>query len=71
MSIEIMFGAISDSLDKQLRKQGYKLKSVDLYQKDADAITRLLIRSLINESQAHAARKMLLRNMCAEIRKQQ
>lgn len=70
MSIKIAFGALCDSIAKQLRTQGYRLKSVAPYQKDADAITRLVIRGLLPDSQANAARKRLMKDIGDELRKQ-
>lgn len=69
MTLQIVFGALSESIAKQLSAQGYRLKSSALYQKDADAITRLLIRGLIPESQANDARKRLMKSIGDELRR--
>jgi hypothetical protein len=58
MPVSIVFGATANSLAKQFGRHG---TDVGRWQKDADAITRLLIRGLISESAGRAARKKLLR----------
>lgn len=67
MTIHIKFGALCDSITKQLRAQGYRLKVSASYQKDADAITRLAVRGLLPAAQANAARKRLMKDIGAEL----
>ncbi len=55
-------GALSPSISEQLYTQGFRLKSgVEpvLLQKDADALTRCNIRSLIPDSAVKAGRQRL------------
>jgi hypothetical protein len=57
MKIGLRFGALAPSLAEQLDKPP---KSVELWQKDADAITRLLVRGLIPDTYGQKARRKLL-----------
>ena len=53
----IYFGAISDPLSTQLRKQKYLFdkEKVKHFQRDIDALNRLRIRGYITDSQTDAA----------------
>lgn len=57
------FGAMAESISDQLSAQGFNAEPADLlhWQKDSDAITRLAVRRLLPESQAHNARKRLMK----------
>lgn len=57
MNVEVRFGALAPSLAQQLDR---KPSDVELWQRDADAITRLRLRGLISERVARDARKRLL-----------
>lgn len=59
----LRFGALVPSLARQLKP--YKIDKLDVkhFISDADAITRLYIRSLLPESQVMAARKKLLKKI--------
>lgn len=54
----LSMGALAPPLHEQIRASK---KSCERYQRDADAITRLVVRRLITEAQAHAARVKLIR----------
>lgn len=54
----LSMGALAPPLHEQIRASK---KACAPYQRDADAITRLSLRRLITEAQAHAARMKLVR----------
>ena len=54
----LSMGALSPPLHEQIRASK---EACAPYQRDADAITRLHIRGLITDRQAHAARMKLIR----------
>jgi len=65
--MQIELGALAEPLVDQLERN-FKLtqdqrKEAGIYDKDADAISRLYIRSLIPESQADNARRKLLKKI--------
>lgn len=59
----LTFGAMSAPLRAQLKIQGFDIDAavVKHCQRDADAITRLLVRHMLSEGEAHKARRRLLR----------
>ena len=69
MNLAINFGALSPPIKEQLRQQELKAKTRDIWhwQCDADAITRCVIRGLISDSTAHAARKRILKKILAGV----
>ena len=62
-SIRISFGAISPSIDEQLRDQGFKLDIDPLQraylQRDADEVTRLRVRCVLTKAESDKARKRI------------
>lgn len=69
MQLEIQMGAMTPLLSNQLRLQMAVIEDRDLVahlQRDADAITRLLVRGLITAKSADTARKRLVRKICKE-----
>ena len=52
----LKFGALADSLSTQLGRRDETVKS---WQRSADAITWLLIRGLLTDSEVHRARQKL------------
>jgi hypothetical protein len=69
MTVNLELGALSSSLDEQLSSQGIALRKgqdIKLFQKDADAITRCLIRGFMPESTAQRARKQLTKHIAAQ-----
>ena len=63
MKIGINFGAMCDSVAKQVNAQGLTLGPrfrANTVQADADAITRLAVRGYLTQTQTHAARKKLI-----------
>lgn len=69
--VELIFGALADSLCDQLRRQGYRMAgggAFKMFQKDADAITRLAVRALLTPSAASAARQRLLNRIAKTAR---
>lgn len=67
----INFGALCDSLSKQLSDQGLtsSIKNLKQWQKYADAITLLSVAGLIAIGQAHQARKRLMTRIMKEVKK--
>jgi len=70
MKLAINFGALPPPIKEQLRQQGLKAKAKDIWhwQRDADAITRCVIRGLISDSTAHAARRRVIRKIVAGVK---
>ena len=64
-NIKISFGALSDTIQVQLNKQGFKLGSVEemRMQSLADSITNLFISGLLTPSQVDSARKKLMKKI--------
>ena len=69
-TLGLHFGALSPTIETQLKEQGLYLdhESVDHCQKDANAITRLMVRGLIPMSVAEKARKKLVNVMGKEVK---
>jgi hypothetical protein len=66
MNLGIEFGACAPPLEDQIKSAGRIINGKDLLehcQKDADAVTRLLIRGLISQSTGKAARMKILKNI--------
>lgn len=68
--VALHFGAMAPSISEQLEGQGLTAEPADLlhWQKDADAITRLTVRQMLPESQAHAARKRLMKKIAKAVK---
>ena len=62
-NIRISLGALSPSIDEQLRDQGFKLNMDPLQraylQRDADEVTRLRVRCILTEAESDKARKRI------------
>lgn len=56
----LSFGALSEPLHKQL---GRDRAQVAQHQRDADSITRLLVRGILTETEGRKARMRLLKQM--------
>lgn len=70
MNLELNFGALSAPLQQQLRSQGLAVLDGDAerlehLQRDADALVRLVIRDVVTDSAAAAARRKLIKRVCA------
>jgi len=65
------FGCLCNPLKAQLRKQGITLDvdTIKHFQQDADAISRLSIRSIITDAEAMKARGRLVKIIARQIRK--
>lgn len=63
--LKIRLGAMSPSVKEQVEEQGFKIDATDSVhlQKDSEAITRLIIRGLITDSQAKQARDKLFKKI--------
>ena len=63
--MEIRFGAMAPKLKVQLYQIENRLsdEQIEHYQKDADAITRLRIRGLLNHSETAKAEKRLVKKL--------
>lgn len=57
-SLQLAFGALVPSLAVQLDRRS---SDVALWQKDADAITRLLVRGFLSDGAGRTARRKLMR----------
>lgn len=63
ITLSLHFGATAAPLKEQLKKTTgatWADDALDHLQKDADSITRLFIRGLITDAQAHRARQKLM-----------
>lgn len=65
VALSLVFGASAPSIAEQLRRQGLLASdgAVTLWQRDADAITRLAIRQLLPDAAIRTARKNLLKRV--------
>jgi hypothetical protein len=64
--VKIHFGALCAPLTEQLK--GYVASNpLDLLERDNQAITRLIVRGYLTDSQGHAARKKLMRAIEAAV----
>lgn len=70
--VSIVFGAMADPIRLQLRGQHGSIGSRDVghLQRDADAVSRLLVRGLITASSASGARKKILQKLIALLNSQ-
>lgn len=66
----ISFGALSESLLKQIDQQNHTAPSglIAAWQKDADSICRLRIRGIMTDAEAHKAKKRLFKDICKGIK---
>jgi len=67
-TLGLHFGALCHPIAKQLKDQGVTMNvgirgSASIWQKDADAITRLAVRQLLPDSAARGARQKLLKTI--------
>ena len=64
-NLRISFGALSPTIDEQLRDQGFKLDMDPLerahLQRDADEVARLRVRSILTEAESDKARKRIFK----------
>jgi hypothetical protein len=62
--LSVDFGALSPTIDEQLRQQGLKLDMDPLLrchlQRDADEVTRLRVRCILTEAESDKARRRIL-----------
>lgn len=67
--LQLIFGVSADPIRKQLRAQGYPLPPnvVEPFERDAEALLRLGLRSLLPHSVVRTARQRLLNKVCATI----
>ena len=63
-NLHIQFGALCPPIDEQLRNQGLRLDLEPLarcfLQRDADEVSRLLVRCILTEAEAHKARRRIM-----------
>jgi hypothetical protein len=64
----ITFGAMADPLRKQLEMTGIDAGTINHFQRDADAIVRLNVRSLLTDSETRKARLRVVKKFAAELR---
>jgi hypothetical protein len=70
-TVELTFGAMAQPLSEQLSSFALAFDTLEQYQKDADAITRLNIRGMLGDSHARAARDKLMKRICKSISEKQ
>lgn len=58
----ISFGAFSKPLSEQIGK----IENIELFQEDADNITRLLIRGILSKGEAEKARNRLIKSIAQQ-----
>ena len=65
MKLTIEFGGRSPSIHEQLDRQGATARSISIrhWQKDADAITRLVVRGALTKRECEVARRRLLKDI--------
>ena len=68
--IKISLGALAPLLKDQLKGHGLSRTCIEQMQKDADAITRLNVRSILSETATKNARRKLGNAILNTIRKQ-
>ncbi len=67
-NLTLSMGALSDTFDDQIKQQGFDVpEDIEQHQKDADAITRLVIRGLIPQSVAHKSRQKLVKAVAKSV----
>jgi hypothetical protein len=59
----IVFGVFADPLRKQLRGLQLKRSDIERWQKDADAICRLRIRSFLTDKESNSARSRIVKEI--------
>lgn len=62
-SISLVFGALTDPLEQQLSKQGYKDTKIETHQKLSDSLSMLRIHGYIPDSQMDRIAKRLLKDI--------
>ena len=64
MRLELYFGALTDSVSEQLRKQ-FNNPNMDLamFDEDAKALVRVYVRGIISDSENQRARKRLMKKI--------
>jgi len=64
-TFSLSLGVLADPIGDQLARQGFILKAADakMLERDADAISRLLVRSFISTSVATKAREKLMKKV--------
>ena len=69
MQVALSFGALVPRISEQLSDQKLKAKTNNIihWQRDADAITRLIIGGLLTDAQARNARRKLLKRIVSNV----
>lgn len=70
MKLGITFGALAPKVAGQLKKQKLTAAPLDIEraQANADAVTRLLIRGVLSDSEARKARQRILKRLLANVK---
>ena len=68
-TLNLRFGAMSPSIKEQLTEQNLKFRVGDVnhFQKDSEAIVRLKIRGLLNDSTAKKAQDSLFKKITSHV----
>ena len=64
MKLELYFGALTESVSEQLKKQ-FNNPNLDLpmFDEDAEALVRVYVRGIISDSENQKARKRLMKKI--------
>ncbi len=65
----IKFGVLSDSIINQVEAQGFRINKAvaKSFEKDRQAINRLIVRGLLTESQLKICFQKLLNKICQQV----
>jgi hypothetical protein len=69
-ALVLHFGALAPKLGYQIATQGFQFVRINVRhaQRDADAVTRLLVRGLISERAGETARQKILRDVTRSVK---
>ena len=65
--LSITFGAFARPMRSQLKGRGIDRETMKHFQADADALTRLVVRGLLNDSEALRARKRFVDRIAEKV----
>jgi len=68
LEVGVSVGAMAPLLSEQLSDQGFEVNKVDVYEKNLDAVTRLLICGYMPQSIAKKCRDKILKDVFKNIR---
>ena len=65
--LRLAFGAFSPKLKEQLQGYGLQKNEIERFQRRADEVTGLLIAGILTDTEAHRARKRLIKMIAKTI----